>query len=58
MDFYNLGMVISVGYRVNSKRDTQFRIRAAQVLKDHILKGDSINEKYLKEIGLWTTPAA
>jgi hypothetical protein len=49
MDFYNLDMIISVGYRVNSKRGTQFRIWATQVLKDHILKGYSINEKRLKE---------
>jgi prophage maintenance system killer protein len=49
MDFYNLDMIISVGYRVNSKRGTEFRIWATQVLKDHILKGYSINEKRLKE---------
>lgn len=49
MDFYNLDMIISVGYRVNSRRGTQFRIWATQVLKDHILKGYSINEKRLRE---------
>jgi len=49
MDLYNLDMVISVGYRVNSLRGTQFRIWATQVLKDHILKGYSINEKRLRE---------
>lgn len=49
MDLYNLDMIISVGYRVNSKRGTQFRIWATQVLKDHILKGYTINEKRLKE---------
>lgn len=49
MDFYNLDMIISVGYRVNSRRGTQFRIWATQVLKDHILKGYSINEKRLLE---------
>lgn len=49
MDFYNLDMIISVGYRVNSKRGTQFRIWATNVLKDHILKGYSINEKRLQE---------
>ena len=37
MDLYNLDMIISVGYRVNSKRGTQFRMWATQVLKDHIL---------------------
>lgn len=49
MDLYNLDMIISVGYRVNSRRGTQFRIWATQVLKDHILKGYSINEKRLRE---------
>jgi prophage maintenance system killer protein len=47
--YYNLDMVISLGYRVNSQRGTEFRIWATQVLKDHILKGYSINEKRLKE---------
>jgi prophage maintenance system killer protein len=47
--YYNLDVIISVGYRVNSKRGTQFRIWATQVLKDHILKGYSINEKRLQE---------
>ncbi len=47
--YYNLDMIISVGYRVNSKQGTQFRIWATQVLKDHIIKGYSINERRLKE---------
>ena len=47
--FYQLDMIISVGYRVNSKRGTQFRIWASQVLKDHLIKGYSINEKRLRE---------
>jgi len=47
--FYNLDMIISVGYRVNSKRGTQFRIWATNVLRDHILKGYSVNEKRLRE---------
>lgn len=47
--FYNLDVIISLGYRVNSKRGTQFRIWATQVLKDHLLKGYSINEKRLQE---------
>jgi hypothetical protein len=42
-------VIISVGYRVKSQRGTQFRIWATQVLKDHLLKGYSINEKRLKE---------
>lgn len=48
--FYNLDVAISVGYRVNSKRGTQFRIWATQVLRDHILKGYSVNERRLKEL--------
>ena len=47
--FYNLDMIIAVGYRVNSKRGTQFRIWATQVLRDHILKGYTVNEKRLQE---------
>jgi prophage maintenance system killer protein len=49
VDYYNLDAIISVGYRVNSKRGTQFRIWATGVLRDHILKGYTINEKRLKE---------
>lgn len=49
LEFYNLDMIISVGYRVNSKRGTQFRIWATQTLKDHLIKGYTINEKRLQE---------
>lgn len=48
MDIYNLDMIISVGYRVNSKQGTQFRIWATQVLCDHILQGYTINEKRMQ----------
>ena len=48
-NYYNLDIIISVGYRVKSKRGTQFRIWASQVLKDHLIKGYSINEKRLLE---------
>jgi prophage maintenance system killer protein len=48
--FYNLDAIISVGYRVNSKRGTQFRIWATNVLRDHILKGYSVNKRRLKEL--------
>jgi prophage maintenance system killer protein len=48
--FYQLDAVISVGYRVNSKRGTQFRIWATSVLRDHLLKGYSINERRLREL--------
>jgi len=49
MNFYNLDMIISVGYRVNSKRATQFRIWATNILKQHILQGYTINQKRLLE---------
>ena len=47
--FYNLDMIISVGYRVNSKRGTQFRIWATNVLKEHLIKGYTINERRMRE---------
>ncbi|MDO8451800.1 MAG: virulence protein RhuM/Fic/DOC family protein [bacterium] len=47
--FYSLDAVISVGYRVNSKQATQFRIWATRVLREHITKGFTINEKRLLE---------
>jgi len=42
---YNLDMIISIGYRVNSIRGTQFRIWANKVLKDHLLKGYTLNQR-------------
>ncbi len=51
-NLYNLDMIISVGYRVNSKRATQFRIWATSVLKEHILSGYTLNQKRLQEKGL------
>jgi death-on-curing family protein len=47
MNLYNLDMIISVGYRVNSKRATQFRIWATKTLKEHLVRGYTINEKRL-----------
>lgn len=47
--YYNLDVIISVGYRVNSKRGTQFRIWATNRLRDYLLKGYAVNEKRLKE---------
>jgi len=47
--YFNLDAIISVGYRVNSKRGTQFRQWATQRLKDYLVKGYSINEKRLAE---------
>ena len=49
MDFYNLDMIISVGYRVNSKRATQFRIWANRVLKEYLVRGYAVNERRLSE---------
>lgn len=47
VQYYNLDAIISIGYRVNSKRGTQFRIWATKVLKDHLLKGYSVNQNRL-----------
>jgi len=47
--YYNLDAIISVGYRVNSKRGTQFRIWANKILKDYLIKGYSINENRLRQ---------
>lgn len=48
---YNLDVIISVGYRVKSQRGTQFRQWATQRLKDYLVKGYSINQKRLDELG-------
>jgi hypothetical protein len=45
IDYYNLDVILSVGYRVNSKEGTQFRIWATNVLQDDLLKDNAINEK-------------
>ncbi len=45
MAFYNLDVIISVGYRVKSKRGTQFRIWANQIIKDYLLKGYAISKR-------------
>ena len=47
--FYNLDAIISVGYRVNSKRATQFRIWATNRLRDYILKGFTVDKKRLEK---------
>jgi hypothetical protein len=47
--FYNLDVIISVGYRVKSKQGTQFRQWATKVLRDHIVKGYSLNEQRFRE---------
>lgn len=45
VDYYNLDVIISVGYRVKSQRGTQFRQWANKVLKEYLLKGYSINQR-------------
>ena len=47
---YNLDVIIFVGYRVKSKRGTQFRQWATQRLKDHLVKGYTLNEKRLQQM--------
>jgi prophage maintenance system killer protein len=49
IDHYNLDVIISVGYRVKSKRGTQFRIWANQIIKDYLVKGYVLNEQRLTE---------
>ena len=50
-DYYNLDVVISVGYRVKSKRGVEFRRWANSVLKDYILRGYAVNNKRINELG-------
>lgn len=52
VDYYNLDVIISVGYRVKSLQGTQFRIWANDVIKNHILQGYTLNQKRLQEKGL------
>ena len=47
--YYNLDVIISVGYRVKSKQGTQFRIWANKILKDYLVKGYALNEKRLAQ---------
>ena len=49
--YYNLDMIISVGYRVKSHRGVQFRIWATQVLKEYLIKGFVLNDELLKNAG-------
>jgi len=48
VDYYNLDVIISIGYRVKSLRGTQFRIWATRVLKDYLLRGYSVNNRVEK----------
>lgn len=51
LDFYNLDMIISVGYRVHSHRGVQFRMWATAVLKEYLKKGFVLNDELLKRAG-------
>jgi len=51
VDYYNLDVIISVGYRVKSIRGTQFRIWANSVLKQYILQGYAVNQKRIRQLG-------
>ena len=50
-DFYNLDVIISVGYRVKSQRGVEFRRWANSVLKDYILRGYAVNDKRISQLG-------
>ncbi len=51
IEYYNLDVIISVGYRVKSLRGTQFRIWAMQILKEYMKKGFALDDRRLKELG-------
>ncbi|MCM1539985.1 MAG: virulence RhuM family protein [Blautia sp.] len=51
VDYYNLDVIISVGYRVKSKRGTQFRIWAMGILKEYMRKGFALDDERLKNLG-------
>lgn len=53
ISYYNLDAIIAVGYRVNSKRATQFRIWATNILKEYIIKGFAMDDDRLKQIDKW-----
>lgn len=48
VEFFNLDAILAVGYRVNSRRGTEFRIWATQILRDHLVTGYTLNEKRLQ----------
>ncbi len=51
LEYYNLDVIISVGYRVKSHRGTQFRIWATQRLREYIIKGFTLDDERLKRAG-------
>ena len=53
VEFYNLDVIISVGYRVKSKRGTQFRMWATGILKEYMRKGFALDDERLKNLGRW-----
>jgi len=53
VNYYNLDVIISVGYRVKSQKGTQFRIWATQRLKEYIIKGFAMDDERLKQGGKW-----
>jgi len=52
LEYYNLDAIIAVGYRINSKKATTFRIWATKVLKEYMIKGFSLNDDKLKNNGI------
>lgn len=50
IEYYNLDAILSVGYRVNSKRGTQFRQWATQRLKEHLIRGYTLNQQRLQKV--------
>ena len=51
VDYYNLAVIISVGYRVKSKQGSQLRIWAIGILKEYMSKGFALDDDYLKKLG-------
>ncbi len=49
VNFYNLDMILSVGYRVNTRRGTQFRIWATQRLREYLVRGYAVHKKRLQQ---------
>nr|WP_230963959.1 RhuM family protein [Legionella pneumophila] len=52
IEYYNLDAIISIGYRVNSKEGVQFRKWASNILKEHLIRGYTTNEKRLNQQGI------
>ena len=51
IEHYNLDAIIAVGYRINSKKATEFRIWATNILKEYLIKGFALNDERLKNNG-------